>query len=347
MQQYPNPQISYSQQGLAAEYIKQNEKHILRRKSSGIGFFIFFYSIMMEVIAFFIKMIFEYSGINLYQNYFAENLFYIASSVGAAFITGMIYLAASRYKLRESFRKTYVSPTLLIPLIFIGMAVAMAANYATFLFDSNFSIFGLENQAGTETLGFYSTPEIILYILSTAIVPAFAEEFAFRGIIMGSLRKYGNSFALLMSSVMFASMHANTSQIVFAFILGLILGYIDIVADSIIPSVILHFLNNFYAVLMDVFYSNSDLDNSASYIIQTALIILFCFAGLLSFIYLSLKDKNSFRISSKEKSEYTYSDVLSYKEKIGAFFINPGIIISLCYLLATTIYNLIPRYLLL
>ena len=40
-------------------------------------------------------------------------------------------------------------------------------------------------------------------IMAFSAVPAFAEEFAFRGIVMGVLKKYGRAFALICSSIMF------------------------------------------------------------------------------------------------------------------------------------------------
>lgn len=99
----------------------------------------------------------------------------------------------------------------------------MIANVATSVIADNFSLFGIENTSSGLTIGDSSVLSIVLNIISTAIVPAFAEEFAFRGIVMGSLRKFSDTTAVIGSAILFGAMHQNISQIPFAFILGLIL----------------------------------------------------------------------------------------------------------------------------
>ncbi|WP_295250255.1 CPBP family intramembrane glutamic endopeptidase, partial [Ruminococcus sp.] len=73
----------------------------------------------------------------------------------------------------------------------------MIANVATSVIADNFSLFGIENTSSGLTSGDSSVLSIVLNIISTAIVPAFAEEFAFRGIVMGSLRKFGDTVAII------------------------------------------------------------------------------------------------------------------------------------------------------
>ena len=70
-------------------------------------------------------------------------------------------------------------------------------------------------------------------------------------------KKYGNTkFCLIISSILFGLMHLNVQQFFYASILGFIMGYITLVADSIIPSIILHFMNN---ALSTYFYYGSAL----------------------------------------------------------------------------------------
>ena len=77
--------------------------------------------------------------------------------------------------------------------------------------------------------------------MDTAIVPAVFEEFAFRGVVLNKLRKFGDSYAIIMSAVLFGLMHGNLSQIPFAFILGLVIGFIAVKTNSIIPGILIHF----------------------------------------------------------------------------------------------------------
>ena len=213
----------------------------------------------------------------------------------------------------------------------------MIANVATSIVVDNFSLFGIENTSSGLSSGDSSILSIVLNIVSTAIVPAFAEEFAFRGIVMGSLRKYGDTVAIIGSSVLFGAMHQNISQIPFAFILGLIFAYIDCKFNSIFPSIAIHFLNNLYAVSMSILRDANIVSDYAATIISYSLIIFFCIAGFVSYIVLAKRNENIFKMSDK-KNEIVSE--LNLKEKMTAFLVNPGIILSLVLFLLTTITNL-------
>ncbi len=213
----------------------------------------------------------------------------------------------------------------------------MIANVATSIVVDNFSLFGIENTSSGLSSGDSSILSIVLNIVSTAIVPAFAEEFAFRGIVMGSLRKYGDTVAIIGSSVLFGAMHQNISQIPFAFILGLIFAYIDCKFNSIFPSIAIHFLNNLYAVTMSILRDASIVSDYVTTIISYSLIIFFCIAGFVSYIVLAKRNENIFKMSDK-KNEIVSE--LNLKEKMTAFLVNPGIILSLVLFLLTTITNL-------
>lgn len=325
-------------------YYKTNEKRLLSKKSNGLGFFIFAYyasmfaaTLFMEVLLMLIKPEdFMGSSVESVPIYFIT----IFASVISSFIPGLLYFLLSKNRISDVIQTKHVKFSKFIPIVFLGMGVAMVANYASDLVANNFSIFGLENKINfsesCETLG-----EIILYVISTAIVPAFAEEFAFRGVLLGSLRKYGDAFAIIASAVMFGAMHGNIIQIPFAFILGLIFGFITCKTNSVFPAIAIHFLNNFYAVIMDVIQTSNIFTDRKFTIIYYIVFIVFCLLGIASFLYLIKKDRNFFRISGNDNIQYESSKILTLKDKIQTFFISPGVILSLSLFLFTTILSLI------
>ena len=160
---------------------------------------------------------------------------------------------------------------------------------------------------------------------------------------MGVMRKYGDAFAIITSSIMFGAMHGNTTQIVFAFTLGLIFAFVDCKANSIVPSVIIHFLNNFYSTLTDVLSANSGLDRSSVIIIHTGVILLFSVLGFLSYVYLSNNDKDFFKISNSDTNRFSNTDILPFKEKIKTFFTALGVIFSLTLFFLEMVYYLLPQ----
>lgn len=346
MYNYVPPQVPYYQNAGfnyvdPTEQIRKNEIKKIKRTSNGLGFYVMGYYLTMQIVAIIVMVALSFFNLDA-SNPTVEYLLDIFLSVFAAFIPGIIYLAASRFRFGEAYKKTYVPFTLLICLVFIGMGLAMVSNVAAQLFDENLSIFGLQNSASMTNDSQLDPFQTILYLFAVSAVPAFAEEFAFRGILLGRLKKFGTCFAIIASSVMFGAMHGNTTQVVFAFILGLVFGFVDVVADSIVPSVIIHFLNNFYAVTFDVLKSNTSIDEHTFYLINLAVVVIFCIGGLFSFIYLAKKDKNIFKISSLDKSEDENADLLTYKEKIKSFFLTPGVIICLVMFTISVIAFLLP-----
>ena len=230
MQQYTYPQYrQYIPRPVITEdTIRRDTQKKLRKRCTAVGFYALTYTATMYVLSIGLLLLFQTLGISTDET--LTQLQDIFISVGAAFIPGILFIAATGFKFREAFGKTTVGATTLIPLILMGMAVAMASNYAADIFETNLSIFGLQNTAGSVESSAMTPFEIILNIISVAIVPAFAEEFAYRGLVMGSLKKYGRAFAVVASAILFSAMHSNTTQIVFTLPVGLIFGYIDIIA---------------------------------------------------------------------------------------------------------------------
>ena len=102
-----------------------------------------------------------------------------------------------------------------------------------------------------------TTPvELILNILYVSAIPALVEELAFRGIALGLLRKYGDGFAIVISSVLFGVLHGNFIQIPFAFCVGVALAYAVVRTGSIVPAILIHFINNAMSCLLTYFSSN-------------------------------------------------------------------------------------------
>lgn len=91
-----------------------------------------------------------------------------------------------------------------------------------------------------------------LWALLTLVMAApVLEELLCRGLVLGALRgRFGVVAAWLLSSLFFGVLHLQPMLVVNAFVIGLILGYIYILTDSLWATIILHALNNGVAYLM-------------------------------------------------------------------------------------------------
>jgi membrane protease YdiL (CAAX protease family) len=93
----------------------------------------------------------------------------------------------------------------------------------------------------------------IILILSTVLIAPFIEEILFRGYLQKVLEDSWQDVtkAVLITSLFFAFVHLNLYWIVQIYLLGLILGYLAWRTNSIWPGLILHGLNNGFAVALN------------------------------------------------------------------------------------------------
>ena len=149
-----------------------------------------------------------------------------------------------------------------LAMFFIGLSLCAFANIANSYAGYFFSGFGINYNVdyGENPSGIFG---FLLSFLATAVVPAFMEEFACRGLIMGILRKYGDGFAVLMTAAVFGLMHGNFDQMPFAFMVGLALGYIVVQTNSLWIAVAVHAANNFVSVAFTYLLSplSADIQN--------------------------------------------------------------------------------------
>lgn len=82
-------------------------------------------------------------------------------------------------------------------------------------------------------------------ILVMVIMAPLMEELVFRKALIGRLHVYGQRTAVLLSAAAFGLFHGNVPQIVYAFLLGLVLGYVYVRTGKIQLTILLHMIINF------------------------------------------------------------------------------------------------------
>jgi membrane protease YdiL (CAAX protease family) len=217
---------------------------------------------------------------------------------------------------------------LVFPLVLMGLGVCGFSNAVVSGAGAILQNFGF-NYEMTRTENPTNVFGIILSFVATAITPALVEEFAMRGAVMGSLRKYGDSFAIITSALIFGIMHGNLVQIPFAFILGLFFGFAVIKSGTIWTAIIIHFLNNLFSISFDYI-----LGDSKGAVVWFANIFYFIFLLALGFIgYLLYFKKGEDKFILDNKTE-----VLTVKEKLKSFLTAPCIIISFVIVLLESFF---------
>lgn len=92
----------------------------------------------------------------------------------------------------------------------------------------------------------YEEANNLLYIFMLLIVSPILEEYAFRGVLLSSLSRYGKQFALYASAILFALAHNSFAEMIPAFAMGVALGKTSLRYKSIQPTIVIHILFNVF-----------------------------------------------------------------------------------------------------
>ena len=181
----------------------------------------------------------------------------------------------------------------------LGVVLYILNSFIADLFHIIISIFGYESLSTSSTIKLNYSTLLKEFILS-AILPGICEEVLHRGIMLMTSRKYHNPrIALITSSILFGLIHLNINQFFYAAILGCLMGYVALVSDSIIPCMIIHFMNNFLSTYffygtylkfpLAEFIATIEeflLSNVLLYVVITSIIVML---ALYAYIYLTKK----------------------------------------------------------
>lgn len=93
----------------------------------------------------------------------------------------------------------------------------------------------------------------ILSMLATVILAPFSEEILFRGLTMRFLKKAGAKFMVVnvIQALFFGILHMNLVQGLYAFVFGLVLGYVAEKCRTIALPILLHLTINLSGTLLD------------------------------------------------------------------------------------------------
>ena len=97
----------------------------------------------------------------------------------------------------------------------------------------------------------FSNLNFILDLITVCVLPAFCEEFIHRGVLLQGIKHAGFKKAIVISSLLFGLIHFNINQFFYAFVVGLIMGFVSVVSKNIIPAMIIHFTNNAISIYIN------------------------------------------------------------------------------------------------
>lgn len=333
---YYNNQYNYIPQMQNCLPIKKIKIKEVKKVLNQLGLVLFISELVFILLSLLGQEILLYKqlvSVNFYiENFLAVNEFWHGMTLFIALFTiGAFYCLISKTKLNTIIMFEKVKTSTMIGYVLFGLGIAYIGNVLTSILLGNMELIGISNNQSLSSVE-TNTFTFIVTTFITAVTPAFAEEFLFRGVILGKLRPYGDGFALIISSVLFALMHCNIGQIPFAFIGGAIFGFVTVKTNSMLPAMIIHGLNNLISCFMSEL-ANSDnqmLNITLPNIIFATMLIL----GVIGFIILIKSDMLLFKLENKFKKP---NFPLTMKRLIGCFFSNVGMILTLAIFTFETI----------
>ena len=247
------------------------------------------------------------------ENAGLARLFTSISQIIFMFFLTVLFAKAIYNDFTNTFRTRRIYPNELL-LSILGLAVIIMASQIFLYIQSHYinlvkednpvlkEIFDLIDKLNEMVEKTYSN---ILYmnnfwdylsvVISVALVPAFCEEFLFRGFVQSSFEKrWSIPWTIIITSLLFALFHFNPFAIVPLFALGAYFSFVVYLTDSIFYSVILHFLNNFFTITIFAVYKSEDVISAKpeiDYPLSSLFFVLILLVFLFGFTLVILKQQ--------------------------------------------------------
>ena len=179
------------------------------------------------------------------------------------FLPAMVYAAnQSRrnmlfdpgYELDNKHFSPYGLPLLILVTVVMTLASMFAfdlPNYWNMQFTNKSSILAKAYEMFMEIMKQMTGGVFWSSFLVVAIFAPIFEEWLCRGMVLrGLLTKMKPVWAIVISALFFAVIHANPWQALNAFLIGLVMGYVYYKTGSLLLTMIIHFVNNGTAVIL-------------------------------------------------------------------------------------------------
>lgn len=222
---------------------KKLSQKTVKRNFTTIGLILVLYVLLVMLIPYCLNYyITEFNASLLKDEYLYYGIYFIILVFGTL-IPFFIMRKFSKLKLKKLARKVNAAFVDLFVQTIVFFTICIALTYVSNMI---FNYFGLDGKL-ISGIGFsYEEASLgnILYIFMLIFVSPLMEEYAFRGVLLNSLSKYGKTFALYATSIIFALAHNNFAEMIPAFAMGIALGKTSLRYKSIQPTIIIHILFN-------------------------------------------------------------------------------------------------------
>ena len=144
---------------------------------------------------------------------------------------------------------------------------------------------------------------IVGVLIVAALLPALLEETIFLGIILEGIKDVGTVAVCLLGGALFCIFHQNPAQTVYQFVCGAAFTLLAVRADSLLPTVLIHFVNNAVIIFNEKFAFLEGLPAGG----EIAIYVVSAVCLLASLAYLIFIDKRGNRKREGEIKPFSYA----------------------------------------
>lgn len=215
-----------------------------------------------------------------------------------------------------------MTPAKLLSLLFLSVFVMMVGNLVGIYVNDIIANITGESMGNVveETISQMSVGEV--FVSAVIFAPVF-EELVFRKLFIDKLSKYGTSFCITMSGLMFGLVHCNFEQFFYAFWLGSVFAYVYCIYGKIIYPIILHMIINAIGSIVPLLLGLADSSEYASHA-QMAYIFAYIIAVVIGGVVYFVHRK---RAGANYVSGVLIYPVMALRSSIG-FYVALAVIIT-------------------
>ena len=206
--------------------------------------------------------------------------------------------------------------------VFVGCQ--LAASIGSTILELILNRFGLSAMGSLESAT--STVDTLSMWLYLAVWAPVTEELLFRGLLQRLMLPYGKRFAIFGSAFLFGIFHGNLVQTPYAFLVGLVLGYVAS-EYSIAWAMLLHMINN---MLLGDSFSRITMGLPEG-VVNILFLLLTGGCAVAGIIILAL---------NRQKIKADLGPGKMDRRALGCFFSNPGIIVLMVMMTASMVLML-------
>ena len=181
-------------------------------------------------------------------------------------------------------------------------------------------------------------------MLVIAVIPAISEEMLFRGALLYSWRGLGRMRSAFLTALLFGLLHMSLPSFPALFLIGFILGLLAYDARSILPGVIIHFMNNALSLSVSMLETpEAAADEHGAMVWVTIAIFLVIGAAIFIPSYIGFR-KISAKAQAKDETCENVSEIYTIQAD-KPIFPKAYVIVSLCVMAHMTLMNAAAMYL--